>query len=776
MSGRLGRGWAVAAVVAILWGGVEAGAKTPTRAKAPTPVEQILGLLQAGRYDEARQKVQGLKSSDRGGIDHIGQEWRKLGKYDEGIETYRKLLEFSPRNSEAYFWIGTLQRYKGDLGPALESYSRALEIAPGLTDALVGRARVWKQKGDLQREEQDLVAALQASPDNLEANDLIAEIYFDRGETERGVAAYVKAHPGARPHEKLARAYEQRKNLAGAADEYEQWLREDPRSSDARRGLARLARERGDVDGAIRQYEAIVKADPQDADAHFWLGTLYRRQNQLEKADREFDAALKLKPEDTDSLVGRSRTLLRLGRTAEAVSLAKKAVNRSPENAEARGVLARALEASGEPAEAREQYAEGFRLSPSEESWRGLLHVDPLVSPTITVTGGYRSSEILEGRGNPPPFPVRVRYRGAWAEEVARIPLSPSFALTMEAEQFRDAIRNLTNQFTIYDFNGYTASPGVDYVFSPQWRATAALGYAFFESNNSRSLRNDAVVLTKENVYYTDTPRDLSARVGFHRSYLFGRNLVSPSVFRIFDQNHGDVEFDKFWGSRWAWRTVLGYTHWDDSTNRPNASTRVKLSEGIHTVSVSGGYDPRQTRFLKPDTSLDLVGVAYGDFVYKLQILEPLELQTEYQYSAFDDSNHEHFWRDAAIYRTPALWSPFKHWFARELSLKPAAFGLEYTQETYEFLSPRYNSLDLWSVSPFTEIEGTLVPYLDFDLRYAHSFYSDNDTAHYNGDVFNWDLQAYVRSWLRVGTSGRFSHNSLPENGYRIGGYAKVIF
>ena len=106
---------------------------------------------------------------------------------------------------------------------------------------------------------------------------------------------------------------------------------------------------------------------PFGADEAFGLlGTLYQYTGRLEDAHRCLTKVMELLPEDSRPWVNRAGVNLRLGRPAEALADARRAVQLEPRSSTGLGNLALALEANGRPEEALGAFEEAIRWDRTE--------------------------------------------------------------------------------------------------------------------------------------------------------------------------------------------------------------------------------------------------------------------------------------------------------------------------------------------------------------------------------------------------------------------------
>lgn len=98
-------------------------------------------LLRSGRYQEAPASLQqaiALTPNDPG-ISVTAFALRQLGRDDEAIDWYQKVLELAPDSTRAYQQQGQLLLKQGRVAEAADRFEHALQLdpdAPGLADDL----------------------------------------------------------------------------------------------------------------------------------------------------------------------------------------------------------------------------------------------------------------------------------------------------------------------------------------------------------------------------------------------------------------------------------------------------------------------------------------------------------------------------------------------------------------------------------------------------------------------------------------------------------------
>jgi tetratricopeptide (TPR) repeat protein len=182
-----------------------------------------------------------------------GMTLARDGKYDESIESFNKAIALNPRCPDCYYQIGYAHAQKKDYGKAEESYKKAIEVKPDYADAYNGLAKIF----NAQRKYDEAVAASAkatelsaAAPGALQggnADGLFTEgvILWNAGKIPDAKAKFQAAIAAnanhAEAHYQLAMALVNEGNLAGAAGEFNTYLKLAPEGPNAATAKALVA-------------------------------------------------------------------------------------------------------------------------------------------------------------------------------------------------------------------------------------------------------------------------------------------------------------------------------------------------------------------------------------------------------------------------------------------------------------------------------------------------------------------------------------------------------
>jgi Flp pilus assembly protein TadD len=149
---------------------------------------------------------------------------------------------------------------------------------------------------------------------------------------------------------KLGNIYLEMGNLQAAEQVLLQALRHDAQNPDILYALGLASYQSGDLDRALYYLQQLAgKRLPK---VHYSLGLIYWRRMEFEHAERHFRLALELEPESCDAAVALGETLLRNGKSTDAVEVFRRASRLQPGDDLIEVSLSQALVAEGKNEEA----------------------------------------------------------------------------------------------------------------------------------------------------------------------------------------------------------------------------------------------------------------------------------------------------------------------------------------------------------------------------------------------------------------------------------------
>jgi tetratricopeptide (TPR) repeat protein len=273
-----------------------------------------------GRHAEAERlfrEVLGDDPHDPGSLRLLGETCLFQGKYDEGLDAYRRAQRFIQLSAEDLNNLGVALVALGKAAEAEEAYREAISQRPSYSRALynLGIAQVKQLKLDAAAV--SYRRALEVNPDEARAYDGLADTLTKAGRTDELFeflrnAVRSQAH---RPevHHAMGLGHSARREWLDAVRWHRQALELRPDYAEAFCDLGHALLELDQLEDAAASFQRAIELKPGLAEARNNLGNARSRQGRHEEALICYEESLSLKPEYLDCRSNRATTLLRLG-------------------------------------------------------------------------------------------------------------------------------------------------------------------------------------------------------------------------------------------------------------------------------------------------------------------------------------------------------------------------------------------------------------------------------------------------------------------------------
>jgi len=362
------------------------------RATTPAVLADAYGtlgkLLMAADLPDAAEpfllNAQTLVPSDIRWPYYLGHLNRDRGDLAAAAASFYRALELQPDDVASLVWSGDVQLALGKPDEAEPRFAKALSMQPNSLSARFGLGRTALARQDHRLAVKYLEEVLKQDPDAAGAHYPLAMAY-------RGLGDLAKAETHLRQREdhqilpadplmveldellESPQAYESRgiraldrKDFTEAAALFSQGLAIAPDHAALRHRLGTAQYMIGDTANARQQFEAAVRLSPDYHLAQYSLGVLLQADGRHAEAIDRFTAALKSRPTHVAARVRLAASLRRTGRAQDAVSHYEQAVQLQPDNTEARFGHAIALVQVRRYREARAQLTEGMKMFPEQ--------------------------------------------------------------------------------------------------------------------------------------------------------------------------------------------------------------------------------------------------------------------------------------------------------------------------------------------------------------------------------------------------------------------------
>ena len=288
----------------------------------------------------------------------LGNNYRKVNKFDAAIKMYRRALEVEPDYGLAHFLLGELYCKLGRIPEARMELIIAQNTGIQLCRTPISRRAIYyyisyflgrchEEKGDMNLAIMEYKQAIAIEPLSAEVYTRLGNIYMQRGQYEEAQEAFNQAAQLSKgsiaskdaleeshkmPSVVALEAENQRLGLSSEAYR-NQRLFEAERSEAVHEVTARSQYHNQAVNhcnlgvaylyqGKLKEAESVFKKainiDPQHVEAYSNLGLVYAKQNNFTKAENSYLKALQMEPNRIEALTNLAYLYLRAGKVNEA--------------------------------------------------------------------------------------------------------------------------------------------------------------------------------------------------------------------------------------------------------------------------------------------------------------------------------------------------------------------------------------------------------------------------------------------------------------------------
>ncbi|MBA3353626.1 MAG: tetratricopeptide repeat protein, partial [Blastocatellia bacterium] len=277
----------------------------------PDFVEAILLLakidLQAGQTGQAIASLEELLKK-RGNLGRaqilLADAYHAAGRLEDAARIFRAQIAQSPKNSEAYTFLGLIQQQQNKPEEARQSFEKARELNPA-----------------------DLIALSKLIDLDLEANNF-------ESASRRAEEQLSKEPKAGSSHLLKGKVLTAKKQWPEAEVTLKKAVELDPNLSSAYDLLVAIYLETGKSDRALRELEAVLAHAPQNKGALMTLASVEEKQGNFAKAADAYQRLLSFDPNDATALNNLAYIYAeRLNQIDKGLDLARKARTQAPANA-----------------------------------------------------------------------------------------------------------------------------------------------------------------------------------------------------------------------------------------------------------------------------------------------------------------------------------------------------------------------------------------------------------------------------------------------------------
>jgi eukaryotic-like serine/threonine-protein kinase len=344
-----------------------------------------MDLVKQGKVDEAVVECRRAVECDPKAADAhytLGVALEKQGKLDAAIAECRKAIEFDPNCVPAHNNLAAVLRDQWKLDESIAECRKAIELDPNFDKAHDNLGLALADKGKLDEAILEYRKAIQLNWKSALAHSHLGQGLYDQGNLEEAVAEYRRAieldPTDATTHCNFSAVLLRQGKMDEAAAECRRAIALDPNNAVTHCNLALALGNQGKLEEAVAEYRQAIRLKNDISEAHENLGVCLSRAGRLDEALAEFKEAIRIKPDNHNAHYNLGVVLRDTGRLDEAVTEFKEAIRLKQDRVDAYWACAEILATAADPkvrdgAQAVRLARKAIELAPSAAgSWQAL--------------------------------------------------------------------------------------------------------------------------------------------------------------------------------------------------------------------------------------------------------------------------------------------------------------------------------------------------------------------------------------------------------------------
>jgi tetratricopeptide (TPR) repeat protein len=268
--------------------------------KAPSPFADAEALLQQGRFEEAKSRL-------------------------------NEELQQNPTKSEGYGRLGLVCMAEKNYPDALTAFEQGLKLNPKSAGIRNDLGNLYVTQGKLDEAEKEFREVLRLDPSNAGANYDLGLVLLEKKRPVDAIPHFQRVHPT---------------------------------TTASRINLVKAYLEAGRTGEALRAANGLSAQEKDNVQVHFTLGMLLASERQSHAAQLELEKAYALQPQAYEILHNLGGVYLQNGELTKAELMLKRALKEKPDSAETMQLLGQVYTAESKPVDALDELVRAHKLAP----------------------------------------------------------------------------------------------------------------------------------------------------------------------------------------------------------------------------------------------------------------------------------------------------------------------------------------------------------------------------------------------------------------------------
>ncbi len=359
----------------------EAAAQQPGPAKAPahpspktpSPFADAEALLQQGKFEEAKERLQEelrQNPSKPEGYGLLGLAYTAEKNYAEAFTAFQQGLQLNPKSTGIRNDMGNLYVLQGNLDQAEKEFREVLRLSPADPDGNYNLGLVFLAK------KHPADAALyfeRVHPATIAARFNLTKAYLEAGKTTEGLRTAKELSAQNKDNVQLhftlgVLLATERQNHA-AQFELEQADALQPQAFEILHNLGGIYLQNGELAKAEVMLKRALKLKPDSAETLYLLGQVYSEESKPVDALDQLVRAHKLAPDNTDVIYSLARVSMSQNYYEDSIPLLESGLQLAPGRTDLHAALGESYFMSGKVDKAIEQFKQLIEFDPSARSY-----------------------------------------------------------------------------------------------------------------------------------------------------------------------------------------------------------------------------------------------------------------------------------------------------------------------------------------------------------------------------------------------------------------------
>jgi tetratricopeptide (TPR) repeat protein len=341
--------------------------------KAPSPFADAEALLQQGRFEEAKRRLQEeikQNPSSADGYGLLGLLCMAEKNYPDALSAFQQGLKLNPRSSGIRNDLGNLYVTQGKFDEAEKEFREVLRLEPRNAGANYDLGLVLLAK---KRPGAALAYLDRVHPATTASRINLVKAYLEAGRTAEGLRKAnelsTQEKDNVQVHFTLGVLLASQRENHAAQSELEKAYGLQPQTFEILHNLGGVYLQNGELSKAELMLNRALKEKPDSAETMYLLGEVYKAESKPVDALDELVRAHKLAPENVDVINALARVSMSQNYYEDAIPLLESGLKIAPQRTDLRAALGESYFMSGKVDKAIEEFNQLIQLDPTARSY-----------------------------------------------------------------------------------------------------------------------------------------------------------------------------------------------------------------------------------------------------------------------------------------------------------------------------------------------------------------------------------------------------------------------